>query len=187
MKVFLGITGASGAPYASRLLELLAGTGCEIGLCVSDAGVQVLATELYDQPELAREEVLERLTAPLGEAVQRFRSGRLSLPLCERLRPRRRLRRLPLLDVERRPDRCRRGLEPDPPRRCSGAQGGAKAGARAARDTALPAPARGAREPAPGRRDDRLRRAFLLRPAANDRGSRRHGRRAGARPARRRA
>lgn len=72
MKVFLGITGASGAPYASRLLELLAGTGCEIGLCVSDAGVQVLATELYDQPELAREEVLERLTAPLGEAVSVF-------------------------------------------------------------------------------------------------------------------
>ena len=31
MRVFLGITGASGAPYAARLLEALAGAGCEVG------------------------------------------------------------------------------------------------------------------------------------------------------------
>jgi 4-hydroxy-3-polyprenylbenzoate decarboxylase len=70
MRAFVGITGASGAPYASRLLELLAGEGCEIGLCVSTAGVQVLAAELYDDPRLARDEVLARLTAPVAEAVR---------------------------------------------------------------------------------------------------------------------
>ena len=33
MRVFLGITGASGAPYAARLLQALAGAGCEVGVC----------------------------------------------------------------------------------------------------------------------------------------------------------
>jgi len=47
MNVFLGITGASGAPYAARLLEALAAADCEIGVCASSAGVEVLATELY--------------------------------------------------------------------------------------------------------------------------------------------
>ena len=48
-------------PYAARLLELLAGAECEVGLCVSDAGAQVLATELYADPRLARDEALARL------------------------------------------------------------------------------------------------------------------------------
>lgn len=65
MRVFLGVTGASGAPYAARLLHALAAHGCEIGLAASAAGVQVLATELYGDPSLAREEVLGRL---VGEA-----------------------------------------------------------------------------------------------------------------------
>ena len=47
MRVFLGITGASGAPYAARLVESLAAAECEVGLCASVAGIQVLATELY--------------------------------------------------------------------------------------------------------------------------------------------
>ena len=42
MRVFLGITGASGAPYAARLVE-------------------VLATELYGNARLSRDETLERL------------------------------------------------------------------------------------------------------------------------------
>jgi 4-hydroxy-3-polyprenylbenzoate decarboxylase len=60
VRVFLGITGASGAPYAARLLEVLSGAGCEVGLAASAAGVQVLATELYGDASLAREDVLER-------------------------------------------------------------------------------------------------------------------------------
>jgi 4-hydroxy-3-polyprenylbenzoate decarboxylase len=43
--VFLGVTGASGAPYAARLLEAFAESGCEVGLCASRAGVEVLYDE----------------------------------------------------------------------------------------------------------------------------------------------
>jgi flavin prenyltransferase len=61
MRIFLGITGASGAPYAARLLQALAGAGAEVGVSASGAGVEVLATELYGDPKLGRDEVLERL------------------------------------------------------------------------------------------------------------------------------
>jgi 4-hydroxy-3-polyprenylbenzoate decarboxylase len=61
MRVFLGVTGASGAPYAARLLRALSDAGCEVGLTASAAGIEVLATELYDDPALGRDDVLERL------------------------------------------------------------------------------------------------------------------------------
>jgi len=61
MHVFLGITGASGAPYAARLLEALTAADCEIGVCASGAGVEVLATELYGNAKLSRDETLARL------------------------------------------------------------------------------------------------------------------------------
>lgn len=60
MRVFLGVTGASGAPYAKRLLDALVEAGCEVGLAASAAGVEVLATELYGDPSLPRAEVLTR-------------------------------------------------------------------------------------------------------------------------------
>jgi len=60
MNVFLGVTGASGAPYAVRLLRALADSGCDVGVTASSAGIEVLATELYRDPKLGREEVLER-------------------------------------------------------------------------------------------------------------------------------
>jgi flavin prenyltransferase len=69
VRVFLGVTGASGAPYAARLLDSLVGAGCEVGLCVSAAGVQVLATELYGDPQLARDDVLARFVGHVGAAV----------------------------------------------------------------------------------------------------------------------
>jgi 4-hydroxy-3-polyprenylbenzoate decarboxylase len=72
VKVFVGITGASGAVYASRLLEQLVARNCEVGLCVSDAGVQVLATELFEKRELNRAEALERLLEPHEGKVQVF-------------------------------------------------------------------------------------------------------------------
>lgn len=62
MNVFLGVTGASGAPYAVRLLRALAEAGCEVGLAASAAGIEVLATELYGDATLPREDVLERFT-----------------------------------------------------------------------------------------------------------------------------
>ena len=44
--VFVGVTGASGAPYAVRLVRALADAGCELSLCLSEAGVAVVAHEL---------------------------------------------------------------------------------------------------------------------------------------------
>ncbi|MDQ3777580.1 MAG: UbiX family flavin prenyltransferase [Actinomycetota bacterium] len=62
MRIFLGITGASGAPYAARILDGLAAADCEIGISASEAGIEVLATELYGDPTLPRDEVLARFT-----------------------------------------------------------------------------------------------------------------------------
>jgi 4-hydroxy-3-polyprenylbenzoate decarboxylase len=59
--VFLGITGASGAPYAARLLEALSAADCEVGVCASSAGIEVLATELYGNARLSRDETIARL------------------------------------------------------------------------------------------------------------------------------
>jgi len=69
MRVFLGITGASGAPYAARLVDALAAADCEVGVSASAAGVQVLATELYGDPRLPRDEVLARFTERAGGAA----------------------------------------------------------------------------------------------------------------------
>jgi 4-hydroxy-3-polyprenylbenzoate decarboxylase len=60
MNVFLGITGASGAPYAARLLEALVAADVEVGMCVSRAGYEILATELYQDTSLSNEQILER-------------------------------------------------------------------------------------------------------------------------------
>jgi 4-hydroxy-3-polyprenylbenzoate decarboxylase len=62
MNMFLGITGASGAPYAARLLSALSDAGCEVGVCISDSGYEVLATELYGNPALPHDEVLDLFT-----------------------------------------------------------------------------------------------------------------------------
>ena len=61
MHVFLGITGASGAPYAARLLDALSAADCEIGVAASSAGIEVLATELYGNARLSRDETIARL------------------------------------------------------------------------------------------------------------------------------
>ena len=69
MRIFLGITGASGAPYAVRLLQALAEADCEIGVCASSAGIEVVATELYGNPRLSRDETLARLLEHAAEAA----------------------------------------------------------------------------------------------------------------------
>ncbi len=66
MRVFLGVTGASGAPYLARLLGALATAGCEIGLSASTAGIEVIATELYDDPSLSRSATIARLLDETG-------------------------------------------------------------------------------------------------------------------------
>jgi 4-hydroxy-3-polyprenylbenzoate decarboxylase len=69
VRVFLGITGASGAPYAKRLLDVLAAGGCDVGLCLSQAGIEVLATELYGDALLSADEVLARTLEGLDTSV----------------------------------------------------------------------------------------------------------------------
>jgi 4-hydroxy-3-polyprenylbenzoate decarboxylase len=66
VRVFLGVTGASGAPYAARLVEALSAADCEIGIAASASGIQVLATELYGDPTLPARDVLARFTEPAG-------------------------------------------------------------------------------------------------------------------------
>jgi 4-hydroxy-3-polyprenylbenzoate decarboxylase len=80
MRIFLGITGASGAPYAARLVDSLAAADCEIGVCASAAGVEVLATELYGEPRLPRDEVLARFTERAGNAATVFDPHDYSAP-----------------------------------------------------------------------------------------------------------
>jgi flavin prenyltransferase len=62
VRVFLGVTGASGAPYAARLLEALTDAECEVGVCISAAGLEVIATELYGGARLSRDETIARFT-----------------------------------------------------------------------------------------------------------------------------
>jgi len=81
VRVFLGITGASGAPYAARLLEALHGAGAEVGVAASSAGVEVLATELYGDRPTAR-----RGADALVAAVPPSSRRRLLLAVRKRLR-----------------------------------------------------------------------------------------------------
>jgi 4-hydroxy-3-polyprenylbenzoate decarboxylase len=67
--VFLGVTGASGAPYAAGILGALVRAGAEVGVCASSAGVEVLATELYGDGLLGRDEVLSRFVGDTGGQV----------------------------------------------------------------------------------------------------------------------
>ncbi|MGK0674624.1 MAG: flavoprotein [Halothiobacillaceae bacterium] len=58
MRVFLGITGASGLVYAERLLECMLAAGAQVELCVSKAAYQVAALEMAE-PWPARPEALQ--------------------------------------------------------------------------------------------------------------------------------
>ncbi len=72
MHLFLGITGASGAPYAARLLEALTAADCEVGVTASSAAIEVLATELYGDARLSRDETLARF-------LEHARDGQVTL------------------------------------------------------------------------------------------------------------
>lgn len=49
MRIFLGVTGASGAPYGARALRALTAAGHHVGLCVSDAGARVISHEILGE------------------------------------------------------------------------------------------------------------------------------------------
>jgi flavin prenyltransferase len=76
MRVFLGVTGASGAAYAGAALRALTGAGCEVGLCVSDAGAHVISHEILeagprppDDPALAVAAFVERFATGPGQVT----------------------------------------------------------------------------------------------------------------------
>jgi 4-hydroxy-3-polyprenylbenzoate decarboxylase len=60
MRFFLGMTGASGAIYGARALQVLSGAGCDVGVCASDAALQVAGHELFGlgpRPAVSDEEI----------------------------------------------------------------------------------------------------------------------------------
>ncbi|MBI2684104.1 MAG: UbiX family flavin prenyltransferase [Actinobacteria bacterium] len=76
MRIFLGITGASGAIYGGHILRGLTRAGCDVGLCLSGAGAQVVGHELFGlgpQPSLgiaeASERLAERFADPAGSVT----------------------------------------------------------------------------------------------------------------------
>lgn len=66
MEVFVGITGASGAPYARRLVRALVASGHDVGVCFSGAGAQVAGQELYGDLRMPRDEAIARFVAETG-------------------------------------------------------------------------------------------------------------------------
>jgi 4-hydroxy-3-polyprenylbenzoate decarboxylase len=63
MRVFLGVTGASGAAYGGRLLRALTEAGCEVGVCASEAAHQVIGHELFElgpRPAASSDEITAR-------------------------------------------------------------------------------------------------------------------------------
>lgn len=66
MDIFVGITGASGAPYARRLVQALLAGGHTVGACFSGAAPQVTGQELYGDLRMPREQIIERWLADTG-------------------------------------------------------------------------------------------------------------------------
>ena len=81
MRVMLGITGASGAPYAARILRGLVEAGADVGVCASGAGAQVIALELFGDRSMDPHGALERMVADQGDgAVRIWEQGDYSAP-----------------------------------------------------------------------------------------------------------
>lgn len=66
MRVFLGITGASGAPYAARVLAGLVAAGAEVGVCASEAAGEVIAWEVYRDRGIPGPDAIARFVAEHG-------------------------------------------------------------------------------------------------------------------------
>jgi flavin prenyltransferase len=77
--VFVGVTGASGAPYALGLVRELAQRGCRLQLCISDAGIGVVAHELGFS-STRREAVTAEFLSAAGAAAQIFAPDDFAAP-----------------------------------------------------------------------------------------------------------
>jgi len=78
-RVFVGISGASGAPYAVRLFQSLAAAGCELQLSISESGVLVLRHELELTAE-SRDEVTAAFLALAGATAEVYAPDDLAAP-----------------------------------------------------------------------------------------------------------
>ena len=72
MDIFVGITGASGAPYARRLVQALLAGGHTVGVCFSSASLQVSGQELYGDLRMPHDEVRERWLTETGLPTERL-------------------------------------------------------------------------------------------------------------------
>jgi 4-hydroxy-3-polyprenylbenzoate decarboxylase len=79
--LFVGVTGASGAPYAVRLVQVLADAGCELSLCLSEAGVAVVAHEL-ELGVSGRAEVTAAFLAAAGAEARVYAPDDLEAPVA---------------------------------------------------------------------------------------------------------
>ena len=77
--ICVGITGASGAVYAVRLLEVLIASGLDVHLSISPSGREVIGQELGLNIDLDRFEVADLLGHPNEDSGQR---GRLNYYPC---------------------------------------------------------------------------------------------------------
>ena len=81
MRVMLGMTGASGAPYAARILRGLVDAGADVGVCASGAGAQVIALELYGDRSMDPHGAVERLVGDHADGnVRIWEQGDYSAP-----------------------------------------------------------------------------------------------------------
>lgn len=70
MKVFVGISGASGAIYGAALLRALVGTGNEPSACVSSGAIEVIRAET-GVPDGSRDDVVKAFFAQNSVATDR--------------------------------------------------------------------------------------------------------------------
>jgi flavin prenyltransferase len=76
MRIFLGVSGASGAVYAGHALRALTGAGCDVGVCVSQAGAHVISHEILERgprppadPAVVIERFVERYARGPGDVT----------------------------------------------------------------------------------------------------------------------
>ena len=71
MQIFVGITGASGHPYARQLVRVLHAAGHDVGVCFSSAALQVTGQELYGDLHMPPGDVLRAWLADTGLPPER--------------------------------------------------------------------------------------------------------------------
>lgn len=79
--MFVGVSGASGAPYALRLVQVLAAQGCALSLSISDTGLAVLRHEL-GLPSGDREATTAAFLSRADASAAVYAPGDLEAPMA---------------------------------------------------------------------------------------------------------